>query len=321
MAEQMMHTPDVSVVIPCYNSENWIGRAIDSALAQQGVTVDVIVIDDGSSDGSLGVIRSYGKRIRWETGPNRGACAARNRGLSLAHADYVIFLDADDYLEGPLLRTAVTFMSAQRAELAFAALKTHYSGRDSMFFPSTSSLREISISFLTEGFVTPCSTVWLTKFIRQVGGWRDNLRRYQDYEVVFRALSHQPKIALITKGNGVSFQHDNEARISSRRDLKTLKEQAEVLREIGSRLKTIFPADASIQEALVERGYIFWRNACRYGNHEAESVGKALFIEFGGNGHRGSPLHRIVASLIGLRWKEVLSIALFRLRKRLLLFR
>ena len=78
--------PEISVVIPCYNTERWVARAIDSALAQEGVRVEVIVIDDGSTDGSLEVIRGYDGRIRWETGPNRGVSAARNRGLALAAA-------------------------------------------------------------------------------------------------------------------------------------------------------------------------------------------------------------------------------------------
>jgi glycosyltransferase involved in cell wall biosynthesis len=90
--------PVVSVIVPCWNAEDVIGDAIESALAQRYPSVEVIVIDDGSMDGSLDVIRSFGRRVRWETGPNRGACAARNRGLQLARGDLVQFLDADDVL-------------------------------------------------------------------------------------------------------------------------------------------------------------------------------------------------------------------------------
>ena len=88
----------VSILIPCYNAERWVGQAIESALAQTWAEKEVIVVDDGSKDGSLGVIRSFGDRIRWETGPNRGGNPARNRLLELARGEWLQYLDADDYL-------------------------------------------------------------------------------------------------------------------------------------------------------------------------------------------------------------------------------
>lgn len=90
--------PLVSIIIPCWNAEAYVGEAIDSALAQTYPNIEVIVIDDGSTDGSLDVIQSFGERIRWETGPNQGACAARNRGIRLAKGEVLQFLDADDWL-------------------------------------------------------------------------------------------------------------------------------------------------------------------------------------------------------------------------------
>jgi glycosyltransferase involved in cell wall biosynthesis len=88
----------VSILIPCFNAERWIGHAIDSALEQTYSPTEVIVVDDGSTDSSLGIIEGFGRRIRWETGPNRGANAARNRLLSLASGPWLQYLDADDYL-------------------------------------------------------------------------------------------------------------------------------------------------------------------------------------------------------------------------------
>lgn len=79
-----MMQPLVSIIIPCYNAADYVGEAIESALAQTYSPTEVIVIDDGSTDGSLDLLRSFGDRIRWETGPNRGACTARTRGLALA---------------------------------------------------------------------------------------------------------------------------------------------------------------------------------------------------------------------------------------------
>lgn len=93
------HVPGlVSIVIPCFNGEMFVAQAIDSALAQTYPDVEVIVVDDGSTDGSLDAIRAFGPRISWRARPNAGACAARNDGLELARGEFVQFLDADDVL-------------------------------------------------------------------------------------------------------------------------------------------------------------------------------------------------------------------------------
>jgi glycosyltransferase involved in cell wall biosynthesis len=88
----------VSILIPCFNAERWIGQAIESALAQTYMSTEIIVVDDGSTDGSLEVLRRFGQHIRWETGPNRGANVTRNRLLSLSRGCWLQYLDADDYL-------------------------------------------------------------------------------------------------------------------------------------------------------------------------------------------------------------------------------
>src|SRR6266404_1994004 len=88
----------VSILIPCYNAERWIAQAIESALAQTWLEREVIVIDDGSTDGSLDIIKSFDGRIRWESGPNRGGNAARNRLLELSRGEWLQYLDADDFL-------------------------------------------------------------------------------------------------------------------------------------------------------------------------------------------------------------------------------
>lgn len=90
--------PLVSIIIPCYNAKAWIGQAIQSALDQTWPNKEVIVIDDGSRDGSLDKIKVFDTRVRWESGPNRGASAARNRGIELARGNWIQFLDADDMM-------------------------------------------------------------------------------------------------------------------------------------------------------------------------------------------------------------------------------
>src|ERR1039458_6475942 len=86
-----------SVVITSYNQREFIKEAVDSSLSQRNVEAEVIVVDDGSTDGSQEGLRRYGEAIRLvclET--NQGACIARNRGAAAATGEYLVFLDGDD---------------------------------------------------------------------------------------------------------------------------------------------------------------------------------------------------------------------------------
>ncbi len=101
----------VSIVIPCWNAEATIGDAIDSALAQTHPHCEVIVVDDGSTDGSAAVIAGYGARIIALHGPNRGGNAARNRGIEAARGRWIQFLDADDLLELDCVAAKLAFVA------------------------------------------------------------------------------------------------------------------------------------------------------------------------------------------------------------------
>jgi len=92
-----MREPLVSVIIPNYNYAHYLPQAINSVLAQTYSQVEIIVIDDGSTDDSVTVLRSYGDRIRWLKQPNQGVSAARNVGAHNTKGELVAFLDADDF--------------------------------------------------------------------------------------------------------------------------------------------------------------------------------------------------------------------------------
>jgi hypothetical protein len=88
--------PDVSVIIPCFNAGKFLGRTIDSVLGQTGVKLEIIVVDDGSTDESIVILENYRGRIRLLRKENAGVSLARNDGLRMATGRYVRFLDADD---------------------------------------------------------------------------------------------------------------------------------------------------------------------------------------------------------------------------------
>ena len=89
--------PDtVSVVIPAWNVETYIARAIDSVLAQTRPADEILVVDDGSTDNTAEIVRRYGSRVRYLRQPQTGAAEARNRGIAEAASRWIAFLDADD---------------------------------------------------------------------------------------------------------------------------------------------------------------------------------------------------------------------------------
>ena len=91
--------PVVSILIPAYNAEKWVGAAIASALGQTWRQKEIIVVDDGSTDGTVVVARQFeSKGVRLVTQANQGAAATRNKAFSLSRGDYIQWLDADDLL-------------------------------------------------------------------------------------------------------------------------------------------------------------------------------------------------------------------------------
>ncbi len=89
-------TPLVTIVIPCFNNGQWLRQAIGSALAQTWPALEVIVVDDGSTDDSRAVAAGFGENVRAFSTDHLGAPHARNHALAQARGEWVQFLDADD---------------------------------------------------------------------------------------------------------------------------------------------------------------------------------------------------------------------------------
>lgn len=105
----------ISVIIPTYNHAHFLGDAIQSALRQSYRTLEVIVIDDGSTDHTRAVVESFGERVRYLWQENRGLSSARNRGILAARGEYIALLDADDFWEPIYLESVHRVLSRQPA--------------------------------------------------------------------------------------------------------------------------------------------------------------------------------------------------------------
>jgi glycosyltransferase involved in cell wall biosynthesis len=108
-----MSQPLVSIIVPCHNTAPWLAATLESALAQTWPQREIIVVDDGSTDGSPAIARDFAARgVQLVIQRNEGAAAARNHGLRLARGDYLQFLDADDLLAPDKLERQVRLLQA-----------------------------------------------------------------------------------------------------------------------------------------------------------------------------------------------------------------
>lgn len=124
----MASNPLVSVIIPTYNSASYLAEAIDSVFTQSYHTVEIIVVDDGSTDDTDAIAKQYLHNIQYVFQENKGTSAARNHGVTLAKGDLLAFLDADDLWMGDKLKQQIEAFSQQpELEAVFGQVQQFYS--------------------------------------------------------------------------------------------------------------------------------------------------------------------------------------------------
>jgi glycosyltransferase involved in cell wall biosynthesis len=117
----------LSIVVPVYNNEAWLGKCLDSLLGPDPCLYEVIIIDDASKDSSLALAKQYaGKQSHFrivEMGVNSGLCAVRNTGIVQACGEYVMFVDSDDYLSTCAVEEILSMLQTADADIVRFRLK------------------------------------------------------------------------------------------------------------------------------------------------------------------------------------------------------
>ena len=117
----------ISTIVPVYNGDRYLRETLDSILSQTYRPLEIIVIDDGSNDGTGRVVAEYGERVRYVWQTNAGETAARNRGLALAQGEFVAFLDADDlWHPEKLVRQMARFRERAELDLSFTCFQNFW---------------------------------------------------------------------------------------------------------------------------------------------------------------------------------------------------
>jgi glycosyltransferase involved in cell wall biosynthesis len=210
-------TGRVSVVIPCFNAAATVGDAVESALAQTWRDVEIIVIDDGSSDGSAHVLRSFENRIRIEFGPNRGASAARDRGTALATGAYIQYLDADDLLAPAAIASRVAALEASGAGVAYGDWQRFETAADgTRHFGEIVARRmedvdpDAEIACATAFWAPPAALLYRRRIVDAIGGWHRGLPVIQDARFLFEAARHGARFVHVP-GVSAFYRHTSSS--------------------------------------------------------------------------------------------------------------
>ena len=199
---------DVSVVIPCRNGEAFLGPTLDSVLNQTRPPREVIVVDNGSTDSSLALARSYGGIVRALSAPSGGAPAARNRGAALAGGEALMFLDADDLLGLTALENLAAILERHPDAVACCPwYRLEMTGDCWHSAPASCAPRRAGQddlgAWLTGWYQPPCSVLWSRAAYQRSGGWDADIRVNQDGDIMMRGFVAGNR--LVTAGEGAAY--------------------------------------------------------------------------------------------------------------------
>lgn len=210
--------PTISVIMSVYNGEKYLSEAISSVLSQDFSDFEFIIIDDGSTDKSLEVIKSFDdSRIKIVSRKNRGLIKSLNEGIALARGYYIARMDADDVcLPNRFSVQLKAFSDSNIALVGSWATKIDDTGKEIgvMNYPPR-EYKEIKKFFIKHNpFIH--STVMIKKFIfKEVGLYKDEFKHAEDYELWSRVLKKfkainitEPLIKYRLSNNGVTKKHN-----------------------------------------------------------------------------------------------------------------
>jgi glycosyltransferase involved in cell wall biosynthesis len=185
----------VSVIVPAYNAEPYLADAVQSALEQTWRDLEVIIVDDGSTDGTRGLAEGFvrrDRRVHLITKPNGGLSSARNAGLAAATGDVICFLDADDAFLPDKLERQVAFLA--RFPACDLVYSDYYVGSDDLtpvWFESVRPLMSRMDEYLLyrNAFAPLCPLLRIS-LVAATGTFNEGLRASEDWDYWIRAAQH-----------------------------------------------------------------------------------------------------------------------------------
>jgi glycosyltransferase involved in cell wall biosynthesis len=210
--------PKVSVIIPTYNRAHLVGDSIRSVLAQTYPNIELIVVDDGSTDDTAAVIAAIpDERLRYIRQPNRGRSSARNHALSLATGRYITFLDSDDLYLPDKIEVQVAYLQ-NHPGTGMVYTSAHCIDQEGTmlehkYLATVSGCIYESIAFFTPVTITLPTVMTYRAIIDQVGGFDENMYRFEDTDM-WRRISKVCRIDAISDFTCLLRTHDDNTLVN-----------------------------------------------------------------------------------------------------------
>jgi len=241
-----MSAPLVSILIPCRNAEPWLAATLESALSQTHRAIEIILVDDGSRDGSLTLARSFADRgVRIVAQPTAGASAARNRAFRESRGEYLQYLDADDLLSpGKIAAQVALLASRPRGAVASCAWGRFVDDPataqfvDEDVFQDFPPLDFLVLAGLTGAMMHPAAWLVPRLVAEQAGPWNESLSLNDDGEYFCRVLLCASEVVFCDSPKARTYYRSGSKRSQSRqRNLRARRSQFHSLELITRHLK------------------------------------------------------------------------------------
>lgn len=186
----------VSVIIPAFNVAGYIREAVYSVLNQTHTGIEIIVVDDHSSDSTFEILKELQKEIPeklvlLQNPENKGASHSRNKGLAIANGEYIQFLDADDLLLPQKIESQISKVQTG-SPLIIGNYKRQTIRGEQVEKPFGKTDEWVSLANSTLGITS--ANLWPKNTVSEVGGWNESLKSSQEYDLMFRLLKTDVKV-------------------------------------------------------------------------------------------------------------------------------
>ena len=320
--------PLVSIIIPVYNSAKHVSEAIHSALNQTWKNIEIILVDDGSTDNSLSIIQSFAAEdVKVFYQANKGASAARNRGLKEAHGEFIQYLDADDLISPNKIELQIQMLEQKKDHICTCSTVHFFENEDPLAIP-------VAHNWVKQGSADPVDFLiklyggdkigpefggmiavhsWLSpkKVLEAAGAWNEELSMDDDGEYFCRVILASKGISYADDAVCYYRKHITAKSLTASLNEKTYLSMLRAIDLKYKHLRKVFNNTALLNKIF---STFYWTTGVSTYPHfkkiSAEAIKKAKTLGYSGKKYHSGPFSNLMVKLFG--WRLVRRITYYR---------